>query len=549
MERGKDEGKMMGPMFPRLHVNDTDKGGPRAPPRNKMALYEQLSIPSQRFSHTLLPHNRNCITPNSVPFSSQGSGIEWGVFSSRQQPPRLIFEKQNSQYSDLNSPLTETEPRKKLDEDEFAVPIFTNSRPSPVDDREKGTPFSPSYFNNSSKFSKAAKSDVIEHLPRQEGQFHKERYSQGSVVGQHKFVKAISNSSIVEKTGEQQTYTSSNHEARSGHSNRINSPELAESKPATGIYRAVSRELKSSLSKSKCSISSNAFRSEDQTIVHDAANDGESREADRSCGPLQTGNMERKESVSEALVVDAVIGLDITPDDVVGILGQRQFWKARRTITNQQRVFAYQIFELHRLIKVQKGMSLSPHLLQDVASSHKPVEPAVPPRIIPSNVALVNVFKGESGKPSHKNEVQVQKSVGEPSLPAAQTGGNSQAPSFSSKYTPTGYQTQPHGHQWLIPLMSPSEGLVYKPYPGNSLVSLVHGGYINPVSGSFSTPIFGIPFQLPTFPSPAPECYFPPYCMPIMTAAFSGSSVEQTDVPLCRQINITYPRNECSHPT
>lgn len=53
MKRGKDEGKITGPMFPRLHVNDTEKGGLRAPPRNKMALYEQLSIPSQRASHSL----------------------------------------------------------------------------------------------------------------------------------------------------------------------------------------------------------------------------------------------------------------------------------------------------------------------------------------------------------------------------------------------------------------------------------------------------------------------------------------------------------------
>ncbi|KAL2545821.1 hypothetical protein Fot_15054 [Forsythia ovata] len=46
MKRGKYEEKIMGPMFPRLHVNDAEKGGPRAPPRNKMALYEQLSIAS-----------------------------------------------------------------------------------------------------------------------------------------------------------------------------------------------------------------------------------------------------------------------------------------------------------------------------------------------------------------------------------------------------------------------------------------------------------------------------------------------------------------------
>lgn len=50
MKRGKDE-EIKEPMFPRLHVNDREKRGPRGPPRNKMALYEQFSIPSQRFNN------------------------------------------------------------------------------------------------------------------------------------------------------------------------------------------------------------------------------------------------------------------------------------------------------------------------------------------------------------------------------------------------------------------------------------------------------------------------------------------------------------------
>lgn len=70
MKRGKNEEKMMGPMFPRLHVNDTEKGGPRAPPRNKMALYEQLSIPSRTFNPGALPfdqnHSRNMLPPVST---------------------------------------------------------------------------------------------------------------------------------------------------------------------------------------------------------------------------------------------------------------------------------------------------------------------------------------------------------------------------------------------------------------------------------------------------------------------------------------------------
>lgn len=75
MKRGKDEEKVMGPLFPRLHVNDTDKGGPRAPPRNKMALYEQLSIPSQRFKPGLVPMNSSS-TSNVIPPSSSQVSLE-----------------------------------------------------------------------------------------------------------------------------------------------------------------------------------------------------------------------------------------------------------------------------------------------------------------------------------------------------------------------------------------------------------------------------------------------------------------------------------------
>lgn len=72
MKRGKDDEKTMEPMFPRLHVNDTEKGWPRAPPRNKMALYEQFTVPSKRSSPGALPLKTN-ISRRSVttPSSSQ----------------------------------------------------------------------------------------------------------------------------------------------------------------------------------------------------------------------------------------------------------------------------------------------------------------------------------------------------------------------------------------------------------------------------------------------------------------------------------------------
>ncbi|RRT84525.1 hypothetical protein B296_00000835 [Ensete ventricosum] len=77
MKGGKEEGKIMGPLFPRLHVNDADKGGPRAPPRNKMALYEQHTVPSQRVNRPSsalpLPHQNACLMVPSNPLSQVSS--------------------------------------------------------------------------------------------------------------------------------------------------------------------------------------------------------------------------------------------------------------------------------------------------------------------------------------------------------------------------------------------------------------------------------------------------------------------------------------------
>ncbi|KAF5797012.1 putative protein EARLY FLOWERING 3 [Helianthus annuus] len=41
---------------------------------------------------------------------------------------------------------------------------------------------------------------------------------------------------------------------------------------------------------------------------------------------------------------------------VQGLIGLKHFSKARRAIVNQQRVFAIQVFELHRLIKKPKQL-------------------------------------------------------------------------------------------------------------------------------------------------------------------------------------------------
>ena len=75
MSGGIEEDKEISPMFPRLHVKDAERGGPKAPPRNKMALYEQFSLPSQNFapgSASLFPLPlRNYTGPTSSSHVSQ----------------------------------------------------------------------------------------------------------------------------------------------------------------------------------------------------------------------------------------------------------------------------------------------------------------------------------------------------------------------------------------------------------------------------------------------------------------------------------------------
>ncbi|KAK1267594.1 Protein EARLY FLOWERING 3 [Acorus gramineus] len=245
MKGGKDDdSKIMGPLFPRLHVNDTDKGGPRAPPRNKMALYEQLSIPSQRF---------------------------------------------NSTASELHS------------------------QPS-----------------------------MMKH-----------------------------------------------------------------------------------------------FRSSDEAEYRSVQSHNKAR------GSFQREYADRTDEVSETSMVDSVSRVDVSPDDVVGVIGQKHFWKARRAMANQQRVFAVQVFELHRLIKIQKLIAGSPHLLLE------------------ENPYITRPASKVSCKAPHldfavKSQAQIVMQIDDLERP--------KQPDNNPKVNPWCFQ--PPANQWLIPVMSPSEGLVYKPYAG-----------------------------------------------------------------------------------
>ncbi|KAK4365090.1 hypothetical protein RND71_016448 [Anisodus tanguticus] len=338
----KGEEKVMGPMFPRLHVNDTEKGGPRAPPRNKMALYEQLCIPSQRFNSGV-PNNTAKLGPRS---SSQimfqvleitgkenlvahcfgenvgmtftvtsnyvlklcgdvtaglleGNGHDRVVYFPVQHPPsRHLADKPPGHSSDPNTLLQQYELKNRTEEDDFTVPVFVNSKLGQANgshtlDMEKLYP-SGSVFSGRPNEELEGVTDLT--LRQQPNSQNKE------------------NPKSTLASREKTTSNSASKECRMDP--QVGCTVIPE--PVKGIDDVDSYPMKE-------------FGSEEQIITNDLIDDTESQE-DRTCKSLQTRILDRGDDLSETSIVESISGTDISPDDVVGIIGLKRFWKARRAI-------------------------------------------------------------------------------------------------------------------------------------------------------------------------------------------------------------------------
>ncbi|XP_016513813.1 protein EARLY FLOWERING 3 isoform X1 [Nicotiana tabacum] len=522
MKRGKGEEKVMGPMFPRLHVNDTEKGGPRAPPRNKMALYEQLSIPSQRFNSGVLPLNPNNNTAKLPPPSSnQGSGHERVVYFPVQHPPSgHLADKPPGHSSDPNTLLEQFELNKRTEEDDFTVPVFVNSKPGHANgshnlDMEKLSPSGPVFSGHPNKDLEGLTNLIL----------RQQRDSQNE-----------ENPKCIPASREHRT-TSNSPSKECRFDRQVGCTIIPE--PVTGVNDGDSYPMKE-------------FASEEQIITNNLINGMESQE-DRTCKSIQTGIVDQGDDLSETSIVESMSGTDISPDDVVGIIGLKRFWKARREIVSQQRVFAIQVFELHRLIKVQKLIAESPNsMLEDAAYLGKPLKSSsgkrLPLECIIRESQSVPKRKNDSEKPNFRMECSAENTVGKASLSSVQNSSqlSSHRP-FSGNPPPTPVTNdantspwcfqQPPGHQWLIPVMSPSEGLVYKPFPGPGFTSPINGGCGPPGSmGNFFPPAIGVPGPHPRyqgmgvpFAPPTGHGYFPHYSMPVMNPPISSSTVEESN--------------------
>nr|BDI21193.1 protein EARLY FLOWERING 3 [Lemna minor] len=402
MKRGREEDKVSGPLFPRLHVNDADKGGPRAPPRNKMALYEQFSIPSQRFtsssSSTLTFSSRHGSSSAPSISSNQGCGQERSSSSSfymrPQIPPSLSGERSQNDMPRAASTVRKPS-MEKSEEEDFRVPIYVQSSTRDCLVAERKT--TPSSDSRNFKKNGQNPGDLSEDI----------------VI---------------------RTDTSSDQDHDDGN-----------------------------------------LRSSGSSGSTDKIPSSEDGAADRLIG----------DDASGTLMVDSGEGMDVyNPDNLVGLIGLKHFWKARRAMVNQQRVVALQIFELHRLMNVQKLLAESPHLLlEDPSSFHgssnaplksQPVDSLVKP--IDPKVNETQAMEGNKA-----SQPEEERGSGEVAPPVPPPPG----PAMSdSKAGP--WPVHVAGNQWLFPVMSPTEGLVYKPFykPQNMVLLPPPYSLPPPLSGS-----------------------------------------------------------------
>lgn len=128
--------------------------------------------------------------------------------------------------------------------------------------------------------------------------------------------------------------------------------------------------------------------------------------------PLEVGKGDPSDHNSDSSMVDSVHIFEITPNNVIAAIGQKEFWRVRKAILRQQKIFSTQVFELHRLLKVQKLIAISSNLLvEDNAYDSMPLciseeqcVPAIDPEKFPKSSSIhinhyseIAINKGKTG--------------------------------------------------------------------------------------------------------------------------------------------------------
>ncbi|KAL1559125.1 protein EARLY FLOWERING 3-like isoform X1 [Salvia divinorum] len=536
MKGEKNEGKQMVPLFPPgLHISDGDKGGPRAPAKNnknKMTLSEEYTMNSECPELRSGPRPPLPMPPFNgyTNFISQASpsdvaGVKRKVrpaLASMNECPNLPEWYNYPCSGGVSGPANYPDPSSSkcisvqppcgfpsccTDENDFSVSSFLQpgkilnySNPQLHVKKEKLDTFSKQSLNNGGNRIYRPSFTALQHD-------HLKKTSTGDV-----------DTCRLDFTKAQQLCV----ELKNMHKSKT----VADDMPA--LCGVASR-------KRTCPV-------DDKDHSSPLAG-GCDQQANIDNLSLKIGDAVNREETSDSCTED-------TSDEVVRVLDQRVFLKARKTMVHQQKMFSLQVFELHRLVTVQRCIARSPQLLHETT-----FDPNMPSIKFPPISKLLYVSPVDSTPAIAKEKVDPPKSnvgmdCGLLPLPTSDVEKGILAP-HKPLPTPASIAIDPKlapwclpvptGNQWLVPVRSPLEGLIYKPYPGPCFPTV---GFMAPVYGN-CPPISLSSVGGPTYGGIPPpneqtnggfcstelrQSYLQPYPMPLLSSA--GAQAAELDKSL-----------------
>lgn len=272
--------------------------------------------------------------------------------------PTHLPEKPHARHSDavtLNTPSLQFEQRKKPgDEDDFRVPVFVHTgaefhdRNQNCMDKERIAPSSSTCLGNSIQLQNVCEKELkqtnsnglnLRRDMRSQGDVNRKDHASFREYSE----KSSSYLSTKEKNDEsmRQVSKSSSKDCQDQSSANFSSlPDtdgcLPQEKRMGAQLEEPSRVDRVSVETSRDAGNNSRVRSCSRTRAglgspSEPDNDSACRGV-KMCGTLQQGDGDSGDDLSETSMVDSMSGLDITPDDVVGIIGSKHFWKARKAI-------------------------------------------------------------------------------------------------------------------------------------------------------------------------------------------------------------------------
>ncbi|XP_047964118.1 protein EARLY FLOWERING 3-like isoform X1 [Salvia hispanica] len=483
MKGDKDEGKQMVPLFTSgLRIGDEDRGGPSAPPpRKTMALFEQG--PKLNYGPRLLPVPSG---HGSTNFVSQTSSNNVSGVKRKVRPVLASNECPNSpewyySHCSAGASVPENYPDPSSSSSLMMKAKCISVQPPPVfpsysnrctNEKDFGVSsfLQPEKIRNYGNPQLHVKKEKLDTIISRLSKETKTRDHENSKLYLNSSGNRISHPSIAALQYDHLKKTSMGDDEMS----RLDFPQTEK---LCLEYKNLPKSKTVAADLSACGVVSRKSTSSIDDKAHSSTVAGDCNlRANIDSDPLslKIGDGVKREETSDAFAVNSILGLDIASDEVVRVIGQRLFLKARKTMIHQQKVFSLQKFELHRLITVQRHIAQYPEILRETTFDPSIKFPPINKLLYVSPLdpslatakAKIDLPKSSLGSEAICGLLPLPPTDLEKGLLPQQTPlPNPASIPLDPKLAPWCLPV-PTGNQWLVPVRSPSEGLIYKPYPG-----------------------------------------------------------------------------------